>query len=94
MWRLHSLSVFSLFVEVPSSIAATSISSGSVRSPWGLLCVVMSPVVASNEFYQGGRQIAHLFDTATAQLVGNVFGTSRDQPSEALKPMTQTGLPY
>ena len=40
----------------------------------GLLRVVMSPVVASNEFYQRGRHIARLFGTAPAQLAGNVFG--------------------
>jgi hypothetical protein len=52
--------------------------SGASKDDWaihgGLLRVVMSPVVASNEFYQGGRQIARLFGTAPAQLVGNVFG--------------------
>ena len=45
-----------------------------VRSPWGLPHVVMCPLVAGNEFYQKGRQIARLFGTAPAQLVGNVFG--------------------
>ena len=39
-----------------------------------LLNVVMSVVVAGNEFDQGGRQITRLFGTAPAQLVGNVFG--------------------
>jgi len=40
----------------------------------GLPRVVMRPVVAGNEFYQKGRQIARQFGAAPAQLVGNVFG--------------------